>query len=115
MASSAIHGGGERDFTVADTAVFALDDGRHGNRIPALLWQEDRRMTIGAGQPLCVGQMGKTYIRHGSGVFEDDVEIDWIHDTLAVFTHARFDQVLIKRLDPVDNTCAIPRKTLHPI
>ena len=59
--------------------------------------------------------MGKAYIGHGTGVLEDDVEIDGIHDPLAVFAHARLDQVLVKRLDPVDNTCAIPGKAFHSV
>jgi len=57
--------------------------------------------------------MGKTHIGHGTGIFEDDVEIDGKHILLAGEALPRLDQILIQRFDPIDDTGVIPRKILH--
>lgn len=57
--------------------------------------------------------MGKTHIGHGTGIFEDDVEIDGKHILLAGEALPRLDQILIQRFDPIDDTGVIPREILH--
>ena len=113
MASSAIHGGGERDFTVANATELALDNRRHGDGIAALLGQEDGGMAIGAGQPLRMRLVGETHIGHGAGVLEDDVEIHGEHHLLAGEALPGLDQILVQHLDPIDDAGVVPGEIHH--
>ncbi len=60
-----------------------------------------------------MGLMGKTHIGHGTGIFEDYVEIDGKHILLSGEALPRLDQILIQRFDPIDDTGVIPREILH--
>src|SRR3569832_551539 len=93
--------------------VIALDDGRLGDGIRALLRQEDGGVAIGAGQPFRVRLVRESHVGHRACVLEDDVEVDREHVLVTELALPRIDIPLLKDLHPIDDPSLIAWKIRH--
>src|SRR3569832_574261 len=98
---------------MTNTAVVALDDGRHGNGIRTFLRQEDGRVADGTSQPFGMWLVRKAHEGHRTGILEGDVEVRGVHVLVAVLALARNDVTVSLHLLPVVDAGLVARKVRH--